>query len=117
MNTAVFSLKRGGNIVQSLFNRALVRKYSNFHPRKLYASVVAERLPLVIYQSAYFDPVWNIDEENSPQNNLPYKTYVILYIRNSSVLHQQILRFWLEIYLFLSAQLTYDRILLGSPIF
>jgi hypothetical protein len=79
MNTAVFSLKRGGNIVQSLFNRTLVRKYSNFHPRKLYASVVAERLPLVIYPSAYFDPVWNIDEKNSPQNNLPYKTYVILY--------------------------------------
>jgi hypothetical protein len=43
----------------------------------LYKGVMNRTLPLVIYPSPFFDPVWPISDKISPLDDNPYRKYVL----------------------------------------
>ena len=76
LNTAVFGVKARGKLIESLFDYIITENQTNFHPQILMQAVQNRNLPLIIYPSHFFDPVWAISDRFSPLDNNPYSTYV-----------------------------------------
>jgi hypothetical protein len=75
LNTAVFSLKARGELIEQLFDFIISERRPDFHPFELFAGVRNRTLPLVIYPSHFFDPVWAIFDGISPLEDGPYSKF------------------------------------------